>query len=538
MIITYSHIKKTAVISMLFLILFGISSCTDNFDEINTKKDVLTSGSMNESLLGYMFAYTQYRGMAATMFQVTQNLYADMYSQYFAITHPNFNSGQLLEVGLWTRLAWDYFMKEAPPQLFYIENYAREHNMQVAYAIAEIWKVEMYHRWTDYFGPIIYSHFGNGETSVPYDTQEDVYHSFFLTLDSAAQILKQNAGGNAYGDNDQLYSGDADQWYLFANSLKLRLAMRLAYIEPDFAKQMAEEAVRDGVIESNENSALLLSVESDSRNLLSRITYHKEFAMSTTMESVLKGYDDPRISVYFDEAEEGGGYHGVRNGLPAVEKTGSLNFERSFVSRLYTSYSYAGTDTRNLVLTAPEVAFLRAEGALRGWNMGGTAKEFYNRGIFLSLTDFRMKKMGVNLSAADIDAYINNTNTPAPVADKWNTPPMTDIPVKFDESGDFERKLEQIITQKWLAIYPDGWESWSERRRTGYPRGYAVINSLNPDIPVTGLVRRLTFSSSEFANNKVAVEEAITLLANGPNEITTRLWWDAKPLSDYKLPTQ
>jgi len=528
MIITYSILKKTVFMSMLFLILFGISSCTDNFDDINTQKDKLTSGSMNESLLGYQFAYTQYHSMASTMFQVTQNLYADMYSQYFAITHPNFNSGQLLEVGLWTWLAWDYFWSEAPPQLKYIEDYTREHDMKVAYAISQIWKVETYHRWTDYFGPIIYSHFGNGETSVPYDSQEDIYHSFFLTLDSAAQILKQNAGGNAFGDNDQVYSGDADQWYLFANSLKLRLAMRIAYVEPGLAKQMAEEAVSDGVILRNEDSALLIAVETISKNLLSRITYHKEFAMSTTMESVLKGYDDPRLSVYFDEAEQGGGYHGVRNGLPASEKTGSLNFERSFVSRLYTSGSYTGTDTQNLVLTAAEVAFLRAEGALRGWNMGGTAKELYNMGITLSLTDFRMEKMGVNLSLAEIDAYINNTNTPAPVADKWNTPAMSDIPVKYDESADFERNLEQIITQKWLAIYPDGWESWAERRRTGYPKGYPVINSMNPDIPVDGLVRRLKFSSTEQANNQVAVEEARTLLANGPDENTTRLWWDAK----------
>lgn len=528
--ISYSILKYTAFMSMLFFILFGISSCTDNFDEINTKKDVLTSASMNETLLGYQFAYAQYHGMSSTMFQVTQNLYADMWSQYFAITHPNFNSGQLIEPGLWTWLAWDYFFKEAPPQLFAVENFARDNDMPVAYAISQIWKVEMYHRWTDYFGPMIYSHFGNGKTSVPYDRQEDIYHSFFLTLDSAAQTLKQNAGGNAFGDNDQIYSGDADQWYLFANSLKLRLAMRIAYVEPALAQQMAEEAVRDGVILDNENSALLISVETISKNLLSRITYHKEFAMSTTMESVLKGYDDPRLSVYFEEVapEYGGGYHGVRNGLPASEKTGVLNFERSFVSKLYTSGSYAGTDTPNLVLTAAEVAFLRAEGALRGWNMGGTAKELYNMGITLALTDFRMDKMGVHLSPAEIQTYINNTNTPAPVNDKWNTPAMSDIPVKYDESGDFERNLEQIITQKWLAIFPDGWESWSERRRTGYPKCYPVINSLNPDIPVDGIVRRLTFSSTEEANNKEAYDEAQTLLANGPDKNTTRLWWDAK----------
>lgn len=521
MIITYSIFKKTAFMSMLVLIMFGILSCTDNFDEINTKKNEIVASKVDVSLMGQEFAYAQYYGMCASMFQVTQNLYADIYAQYFSTTHPRFNSDQYLEVGFWTHLAWSYFYSQAPPQLFFVENFTRDNDMPLAYAIAQVWKVEIYHRWTDYFGPIIYSQFGNQKTSVPYDSQEDIYHSFFITLDSAVQVLQQNAGGNAFGGNDQVYNGDADQWYLFANSLRLRLAMRLAYVEPDLAKREAEKAVTAGVILYNDESATLLSTP-NSRNLLSRITYHNEFTMSATVESVLKGYNDPRLNTYFAEAVDGGGYHGLRNGLPAGDKNSTLNGSHSFVSELYTSHSLEGTTTRNLILTASEVAFLRAEGALRGWDMGGTAKDLYNMGITLSLSDFR-----TNASAEDIATYIDNTNTPVAINDQWNTPAMSDIPVKYDESGDFERKLEQIITQKWIALYPDGWEAWSERRRTGYPKGYPIINSLNPDIPVNSMIRRLMFTTGEIGNNNAAVLEARKLL-NGPDNNSTKLWWDAK----------
>ncbi|HEV7621669.1 MAG TPA: SusD/RagB family nutrient-binding outer membrane lipoprotein, partial [Flavisolibacter sp.] len=128
---------------------------------------------------------------------------------------------------------------------------------------------------------------------------------------------------------------------------------------------------------------------------------------------------------------------------------------------------------------------------------------------------------------AQIDAYINSTNTPVAINDKWNTPAMSDIAVKYETAGSFERKLEQIITQKWIALYPDGWEAWSERRRTGYPRGYPVINSLNPLVPKDSIMRRLTFTSGEISNNKTAVDNARTLL-KGPDANNTKLWWDAK----------
>src|SRR5690606_17478046 len=158
------------------------------------------------------------------------------------------------------------------------------------------------------------------------------------------------------------------------------------------------------------------------------------------------------------------------------------------------------------VLRASEVYFLRAEGALRGWNMGGTPQELYEEGIRMSLQEY------TNASSADIEAYISSTSTPIALNDPWDSPPVADIPVKYDPGGSFEKQLEQIITQKWLALYPNSHEAWAERRRTGYPVGYAVLSTLNPEITTTELFRRVQFTETEYATNSAAVAEASQMI--------------------------
>jgi hypothetical protein len=137
---------------------------------------------------------------------------------------------------------------------------------------------------------------------------------------------------------------------------------------------------------------------------------------------------------------------------------------------------------------------------------------------------------------AQIDAYINSTSLPVAINDTWNSPPMCNIPVSYQANAGFETQLEQIITQKWIALFPDGWEAWSERRRTGYPLGYALIESLNPNLTRFQLMRRLQFSPNEQSDNPAGVKGALSLLG-GPDRNDTRVWWDVKPLSDYRTPT-
>lgn len=514
---------------LMLAIGFAASGCTKNFDDINTPKDVLV---MDESLVGQAFAQAQYTTMTG-QYQVGQNLYADIYAQYFATTHRNFNSDQFSETAAWTNIAFNYFYASTAPQLFQVEQFTEQTGMPVENALAKIWRVEAYHRISDYFGPIMYSEFGNGKTSVGYDSQEAAYKDFFTTLDEAVAVLEQNRTAKAFGPHDQMYGGDAGKWLTFANSLRLRLAMRIVYADPVLAQSEAEKAVAAGVMLTNDDNAGVLSTI-NSINGLSTWTYINEFRMSAAMNSVLAGFNDPRLSEFFNEAGGrlggNGGYKGLRNGLPAAEKAdGSINDAHSFVDTKWLPIIDGGANLPNVVMSAAEVYFLRAEGALRGWNMGGTAEELYNEGIRVSLEQW------TSATPAEIAAYINSTATPIPLDDKWNSPAMTDIPVAYQSGADFETQLEQIITQKWIALYPDGREAWAERRRTGYPRGYAIINSLNPDIPTTGMMRRLMFTTGEISTNSAAVEAARELL-NGPDVNHTRLWWDAKPLELYPTP--
>ena len=110
--------------------------------------------------------------------------------------------------------------------------------------IAKIWDAYIWHYQTDFYGPVPYFHAGNGDLSIPYDSQQDIYHDLFNVLDTAVNELKTvDASVKPYGDNDLIFHGDINKWIKFANTLRLRLAMRISYVEPDLAKEEAEKAV-------------------------------------------------------------------------------------------------------------------------------------------------------------------------------------------------------------------------------------------------------------------------------------------------------
>lgn len=503
------------------------NSCTEDFAELNTKPDVLIADNVDAGLLGQAFAQAQYTSMHGLhwRFQISQSLFSDLYSQYFATTAANFDSDRYVEVGRWIDLAWTSFYGQAAPQIKFVEDLSAENGLDLQNAIIKIWKVQAYHRQTDYWGPIIYSQYGNGETSVGYDRQEDIYKDFFATLDQAISVLNANSSANAFGSDDQMYGGNVSQWIKFANSLRLRLAMRVRYVDPGLAQSEAEKAFGGGVIEDNADNAFILTT-TNSKNPYTTITNWGEFRMSALMESVLKGYEDPRIEAYFNPAENGDTdgdgvpYEGLRNGQAKVDKVPALNTDNSDMNTRWLPEGKGGANPPIKVISASEVYFLRAEGALMGWNMGGSAKDLYEEGIRQSLVELDITP------SVDVDAYLASTNTPTE-ADA-NSPATTDIPVAYDDSGSEERQLEQIITQKWIALYPDGWEAYSELRRTGYPKTYALLFSDNPDVGVNDIFRRMTFVDSEFTTNAAAVDAAAGLISGGGDKNNSKLWWDKK----------
>lgn len=538
---TLDKLKNLKTWGSLFvgLLLVTAVACEDHFDTINTPTDRLTAEELDASLIGQAFAQAQFRGIwgGPGPFQLGHSLFSDIYAQYFQTTHESFDSDMFVEVGRWINGAYRDIYSNSAPQIKFVLDFTEENGFSVENAMAKVWAVQMFHRFADYWGPIIFSEFGSGETRVDYDSQEEAYIQFFSLLNEAITVFEANSGvtQGLFTGHDLLYNGNVDQWKRYANSLKLRLALRISYVEPNMAKSHAEAAVASGVIESNADNAMVLTT-GNNLNPYAIITQWGEFRMSATMESVMQGYDDPRVSEYFIPAVATGEFQGMRNGMPIVDKTRSGNNPRgSDMGMRWRPLAQGGENYDMVVLRAPEVAFLRAEGALWGWNMDGNAQSFYEQGIRLSMQEY------TDASDADINAYIASNNTPAAVQTKldqhqgdplWDRAPMSDIPIAWDTSGDDERNLEQIITQKWIALYPDSPNAWAERRRTGYPVGYAVITSLNPDVPRTSLVRRMTFTDAERTDNAAATAAAEALL-NGPDNQATRVWWDAKPLSDF-----
>lgn len=522
--------RRTRLLVTVFIL--AMASCTSDFDSINTDKTVI--GSIGASELPFLFSKAQSSATNSQWnYQVAQNLFADQYAQYFSCAATYFPSDRLVIRMDWVGAAFNPMYTSVLPQLQTI--FENTDPTSPEYAMASVMWVFTFHRVTDYWGPIPYFSAGQDLPSVPYDPQDQIYDDFFKRLDEAAEVLSNNTGVQPYGSYDLFYGGDVNKWIKFTNSLRLRLALRVSNVDPARAKTEAEAAVAGGVFEiSPDDDALVTrSVKGSDGNGLSIMSDWNEFRMSASMESVLKGYDDPRMPEYFLPAKNTGTYEGMRNGLTAAQLGDAANRPdaNSHVGKRWSSPSVTDMDgnvigssgyleTRQNVMSVAEVYFLRAEGALLGWNMGGTAKDFYEEGIRNS-----MLQWGIT-DDVKINAYIQGTSLPVAPDDYLNSAPMTDIPVKFDD-GDIAVQKEQIATQKWIAMFPDGMEAWSDFRRSRLVKLYPVANSDNADIPdpTQEVIRRIPFLDSEKLTNEQAVDDAVNLL-NGPDKVTTPLWWD------------
>ncbi len=498
-------------------------SCTSDFENINTNKNNIAT--IGPAELPFLFSKAQSVAPNSQWnYQVAQNLFADQYAQYFACEATYFGSDRLVINQNWVGAAFNPMYTEVLPQLQTI--FENSDPASAEYALANIWWVYTFHRITDYWGPIPYFSAGQSGTTVPYDPQDAIYYDFFDRLENAVTVLNGKTTETPYGSFDLLYEGNVSKWIKFANTLRLRLALRISNVDPARAKSEAEAAVAGGVMTASPDDDALVerSLKGGDGNGLSIMQWN-EFRMSASMESVLKGYDDPRMEEYFVPSARDGEYNGLRNGLTSAQLTDASGLNdadyNSQQGPRWSPPAVGGTasylETPQNVMCTAEAYFLRAEGALKGWNMGGTAKEFYESGIRNSFLQWGITD--------DPTAYINSTSTPIAPGDFLNSPAMTNIPVLFGATQEIQE--EQIATQKWLALYPDGMEAWADFRRSRKVKLYPVANSDNPLITNTATqwLRRIPFLTSERNTNKEAVDAAESLL-DGEDNTQTPLWWD------------
>lgn len=397
------------------------------------------------------------------------------------------------------------------PNFYFIEEQTEKSGP--IYGLALVLKVYAMHIVASAQGPLPYSQMQNGQIEAPYDDEVTAWGAMFEDLDRAIDILSGSGTTNAdLSSVDCVYNGNISLWLKFANTLKLRMAMRVSSVAP-YAQQKAEEAVAAGVMTDVSESAW---VNNDKYGLKTpwsiswlgqKDKTDVEARPNACLVSWMNGYNDPRRPKYFTNSS-GTSYLGAFSGPNSAPVPGN-----------YTHTSHINYETETdpqAVIYAAEAAFLRAEGALKGWNMGGTAEDFYHEGIRLSLREF-----GVESS---YDSYIATTTPPGSHNDATrgdNVSATTTISVRWESTAD--KQLEQILTQKWIALYLDPMNGWADYRRTGYPKLWKAAMSTNPDVTTARGPRRTPFPQTEYDNNKANVEAAAALV--GGDSMGYDLWW-------------
>lgn len=545
----YSISKVGAL--LLGVLVLGMSSCTKNFEDFNTDN----TGVSDEDLKGngqdleiffrqaQMAIYNFSGGGDPNSYQVQQNLNADVFSGYFMSPTP-FNSGQnnlnYAMVNSWNTEPFKVVYLSVLNALNKLKSNGLEETYPALYGASLVIRVEASSRATDIYGPMPYSQLG-GKGNIPYDSQEDIYNRFFLELDTAQSLLQtfvQNPNEDQVPANinaaDLVYSG-ADSptrfanWLRLANSLRLRLALRIVKANPEKARQEAEKALNSangGLIENNsQNFKVSVPTDANYSNPLFFIAKNwGDVRMNASLESYMVGYHDPRIGKYMDRATDatvGNVYKGIRAGAANLTKDDYIGYSNLNIAD-GNSPSFT-TTTAPMLMSAAEVYFLRAEAALRGWaNAGGTPQSLYEQGIQTSFEQWGVSgangyiQDGTNKPSAYVDPRNAQNNAAAP----------SDITIQWDGAASNEQQLERIITQKWLAIFPEGLEAWSEFRRTGYPKIFpVVVNNSGGLIDTQVQIRRLPFSQNEYNTNGAEVQKAVQLLGGADNG-GTRLWWD------------
>ena len=516
-----NNIKK----SLICVGLLTLVGCTDNFDEINSNPDGFTQEEVTQDFnhINGPFKNMFENVMVNTpgwKYQVAIDLGGNTWGGY--TTAPGFDGANNLSYALldnWNLWGWEAAYAQVMANFLKVEREAKG-KYDNFYAFATIIKVETLHKVADAWGPIVYSKLGTTDATIGYDSQEEVYGLMFKDLDFAVAELTKRIDAkepSAFVNTDRsTYKGDYEKWVKYANSLRLRLAMRIVKVNPALAKAEAEKAISQkfGV----------MTLASDSFIVDKGVTQHplrvaaydyNDSRMSADMESIMGGYKDPRMKVYFETSEQfPGEYKGIRTGGILGAKSIHLGFS---------NFGKVIKDDKQVVwMNAAEVYFLRAEGALRGWSMGGDAEALYKAGITASFDQLA--------TGGAADYIANNVNTAKdyvdPVAPFNNGVAVNNVTVAWDNAASNEVKLQKIITQKWIANFPDGMEAWSEHRRTGYPKLLPILNNQSAGAITTEFgVRRIPFVSTEKDGNPGGVETAKAKLG-GPDNGGTRNWWD------------
>lgn len=441
-----------------------------------------------------------------------------------------------------------------------------QENMKLDWNIARVMRIFAFAKMSDLYGDIPYSEAGRPrEYSYPkYDKQEDIYASMLAELDEAQANL--GGGTAAMGSQDLYFDGDASKWKKFANSLMLRLAMRLVKVKPELAKQYAAKAVANGVMTSNDDNCKLnhagASTSNDSSEPFAKINAHsdREFYMAKTFVDMLKNSQDPRLCLiatvaptadgkqYTDvqknssglwsaadygnmafASQDGmpvGGYNNVSTSNYFVGKVDSRFNDANFLANYGAYFSspnrctYCDPAAPTFVVTYAQTCLLEAEAAYRGYISGDPAT-YYNAGVKAAFEQFsQFPQYASALAALNED----------PTVGLGAGATLADYAAKYLAAHPFNSAtaLEQINTQYYITTFGDPHEVFSNWRRSGYPvLQVAPMAALDGQSASVGIPRRFRYPTKEAQVNATNYDEAVGRMAGG-DRFDSRVWWDAK----------
>ncbi len=351
-------------------------------------------------------------------------------------------------------------------------------------AIVNLLEIYTYQVLVDSFGNVPYTEAAKPESIVlpKYDDAKTIYENLISRLNTIVATL--DSGYSSFETGDNIYNGDVGEWIIFANSLKLKIGINLADVNPTLAKQTVESAYASGVMLTNaENSLFKYDATSPNFNRLYAeviASNRNDFVAEEGIVDVMNDLNDPRRPFYFTEVS-GGGYVG-----------GTVGLTNTYSANSHIGDALLPASKPGLLFDAAEVNFYLAEAAARGYTVGSSAQQYYQNAIERS-----MQQWGV--SSAAIATYLANPNV-------------------VYSAANWKQKIGQ---QAWIAMYNRGFESWNFYRRLDYP----VLTAPNAIPAADGKVpTRLTYPINEQTVNGANWSTASSAI--GGDKLSTKVFWD------------
>lgn len=476
--------KRYIIISIFFIAATWLSSCKNELSDINQNPNEATNAQPNYLLTSTIrIASDQYWG-------VTNNMGSSLlFVQHWAMVQYTDPDRYIFTANSFSS-GWSNWYATCIAQLKTINSLGESSGNTNYQGVSLVLRSWIYSLLTEAYGDIPYTQASSiNEYLTPvYDSQEDIYIGLLNDLKQAQSLL--DAAGPAIS-GDIIYNGSIIRWKKFANSLRLRLALRIADRLPSITQTVINEIQQEGsgYISSNAENALLLYQEAPYQNPVNiSFETRQDYRISKTIVDKLFELNDPRLPVFATPTVNPSNniYTGLPNGLTTSEAS-NIGFDNVSLPGAY----FRAVKAPAVIMSYTEVLFFLAEASSRGF-INDNAETLYEDAIKASFAQYGISDVAV------VGQYLNQPS------------------IKFD-NGNYKKSIGE---QKWIALFGQGLEAFSEWRRLDFPKlTPAKAGVLGGQIPL-----RFLYPGTEQSLNGINYKAAVA--HQGTDALTTKLWFD------------